>query len=105
MAKLAQWSIALLAGGGLGAGFGLLQQAARKRYEKLQQSGALRGEWQVVRGSSRRVIILVAALGLAQVICPTLFASGGQWWFSGGVLTGYGVTLIRSFRQRAAARP
>ncbi len=102
MAKLVQWPIALCAGGVLGASFGLLQNTARRRYEKLQQTGALRSEWTVVRGSSRRVIILLAALGLAQVICPSLFAAGGQWWFSGGVLAGYASFLVQEVRRRRA---
>jgi len=101
--NIIQWPMALLAGGVLGAGFGMLQNKARRRYEKLQQSGALRSEWPVVRGSSRRVIVLLATLGLAQVIWPSLFASGGQWWFSGGVLAGYAVTLFHQFRQRLSA--
>lgn len=98
--SIVQWLIALLAGGVLGAGFGLLQNKARKRYEKLQQSGVLRSEWVVVRGSSRRVILLLIALGLAQVIFPYLFTAGSQWWFSGGVLAGLGLTLFRQFRLR-----
>ncbi len=104
LTKIVQWQIALATGAVLGAGFGLLQQAARRRYEKLQQEGALRSEWTVVRGSSRRVILLLLALGLAQVLCPSLFIAGGQWWFSGGVLAGYAATLFRQFRQRGAAR-
>ncbi|MGP8202062.1 MAG: hypothetical protein ACLQU4_21455 [Limisphaerales bacterium] len=100
MGNIVQWPIALFAGAVLGAGFGMMQNTARRRYEKLQQSGALRSEWTVVRGSSRRIIVLLLALGLAQVICPFLFATGGQWWFSGGVLAGYGVILLRQLQLR-----
>ncbi len=101
--NIVQWLIASFAGGGLGLAFGLLQKWARQRYEKLQQADALRSEWVVVRGSSRRIIVLLAALGLAQIICPFLFSAGGQWWFSGGVMAGYGVMLYRQIRLRLTA--
>jgi len=97
-----QWASASAAGGLLGAGFGVMQGTARRRYEQLQQNGQLRSEWLVVRGSSRRIIALLLALGMLQVLCPWLFTSGGQWWLSGGVLAGYAVALTCQYRRRAA---
>ncbi len=97
---MAQWLLAVAGGAAVGWLFGLLQDQARRRYERLQQAGALRNEWAVVRGSSRRVMLLLIALGLAQIFCPSLFTRGRQWWFSGGVLAGYALALLRQVRLR-----
>jgi hypothetical protein len=48
----------------------------------------------------RRVAYLLAALALVQVTFPLLFATGYQWWISGGVLAGYGTVLFLQLRQR-----
>lgn len=86
----------------LGAGFGLMQSSARRRYEKLQRSGALRSEWTVVSGSGKRILLLLLALGVVQVVFPALFAVDGKWWLSGGILAGYAVSLYCQFRRRQA---
>ena len=91
---------ALLVGAIIGVGFGMLQDAARRRYEKRQQSGELKSGWAVMPGSGARVAYLLIALVLIQLICPLLFQNGTQWWVSGGVVGGYGIALFRQFRQR-----
>ena len=95
--------MALLAGGVVGYGFGQIQDAAARRYRKLQQSGQFNTSWAIVPGSMRRTAWLLVALALVQLVCPMLFANGCQWWVSGGVVAGYGVLLWRQFRLRMAA--
>jgi hypothetical protein len=90
----------LIAGGAIGLGFGLIQGAAQRRYEKLQQIGQLKNGWAVMPGSMRRVTYLLMALALVQVISPALFADGTQWWVSIGVVGGYGALLFWQLRQR-----
>ncbi|HEY4299605.1 MAG TPA: hypothetical protein VGM73_01945 [Candidatus Didemnitutus sp.] len=86
---------AVLAGGILGYGFGLLQQAALRRNEKRQQQGNLKSGFSLMPGAGVRVAYFLVTLILVQVICPLLFRDGTQWWVSGGVLAGYGWTLLR----------
>ena len=98
------WPImSVLAGGMVGYGFGKIQDAAARRYHKLQQAGQCNSSWAIVPGSMRRTAWLLVALALVQVICPMLFTAGCQWWVSGGVVAGYGVMLYRQFRLRLAA--
>jgi hypothetical protein len=90
----------LLAGGIIGAGFGMVQDAARRRNEKRQETGALKNAWTVMPGSGARVAFLLIALVLVQFLCPLLFSQGTQWFVSAGVMVGYGVMLFRQLRQR-----
>src|SRR5262249_29660319 len=90
----------LLAGGIIGYGFGLVQDAARRRNEKRQQSGELKSGWAVMPGSGARVAYLLVALALIQLVCPMLFVEGTQWWVSGGVVGGYGAVLFQQLRHR-----
>jgi hypothetical protein len=87
-------------GGAIGLGFGLIQNAAYQRHEKLQEHGKLTNGWRVMPGSARRVVYLLVALALVQLISPALFAGGSQWWVSAGVVGGYGGVLFRQLRQR-----
>lgn len=89
----------LIVGGLIGAGFGMIQDAARRRYERLQESGKLKTGWAVMPGSGVRVAYLLVVLALAQVVCPLLFKDGIQWWVSGGVVAGYGWILFRKLRR------
>ena len=98
------WSvIGLIAGAGIGYGFGLVQDAAARRNQRLEDSGKLKSTWAVMPGSMRRVSYLVIALVLVQAICPLLFANGIQWWVSGGVVGGYGLVLYSQLRQKLCA--
>jgi hypothetical protein len=93
---------ALLTGGVIGIGLGVIQDHARLRYEKLQLQGKFKSGWSATPGSFRRVAYLLVALAIVQFLCPLLFASGGisQWCVSGGVVLGYGLTLYRQLRRR-----
>src|SRR6266481_4252121 len=94
-------SIAALIGGGMiSIGFGMIQDAARRRNEKRQETGELKSGWAVMPGSGVRVAYLLIALVLIQLICPLLFRDGTQWWVSGGVVGGYGFMLFWQLRQR-----
>ena len=90
---------ALIAGGVIGLGFGLVQQIALRRNQKLEQSGRLQSGWAVMPGSMKRVAYLLVALVLVQIVCPLLFIDGSQWWVSAGVVVGYGALLFRQLRQ------
>ena len=85
---------ALLVGAIIGVGFGMIQDAARRRNEKRQQSGELKNPWMVMPGSGARVAYLLVALVLIQLVCPLLFKDGIQWWVSGGVVAGYGDSVV-----------
>jgi hypothetical protein len=87
----------LIAGGVIGVGFGMVQDAAWRRNQRLQQTGDLKSGWAVMPGSMRRVAYLLVALLVVQIFCPLLFTDGVQWWVSGGVLAGYGTMLFRQF--------
>jgi hypothetical protein len=90
----------LIAGGVIGVGFGMVQDAAWRRNQRLQQAGDLKSGWAVMPGSMRRVAYLLVALLAVQIFCPLLFTGGVQWWVSGGVLAGYGAMLFRQLRLR-----
>jgi len=95
------WELASLAAGGLiGLSFGLLQGAAARRHEKLEEAGKLKTGWSIMPGSFRRVAYLMIALVLVQIVCPLLFSDGCQWWVSGGVVAGYGCVLYAQLRRR-----
>ena len=101
LVSMVRWLVGLMAGGMIGAGFGMTQQAARRRYERLQHQGRLRSPWGVMAGSGRRAVYLLMALVLVQMVCPLLFTQGTQWWVSAGVTIGYGVLL---FRQKTSGK-
>jgi hypothetical protein len=97
------WSLAgLLAGGIIGASFGVIQNAASRRHLERQQAGQLNNGWAVMPSSMRRIAYLLGALALVQLIFPLLFTTGYQWWVSVGVVTGYGLLLFVQLRQRLA---
>jgi hypothetical protein len=91
--------VALILGGAIGVAFGLIQNAARRRHEKLQENGKLNNGWAVMPGSMRRVAYLLIALVLVQMISPALFAGFSQWCVSAGVVAGYGALLFGQLRQ------
>jgi hypothetical protein len=93
---------ASLVGGLIGAGFGVLQDAARRHNERRQQSGDLKSGWSLMPGSGARVAYLLIVLLVIQIVCPLLFRDGTQWWVSGGVAGGYGLMLFFQLRQRLA---
>jgi hypothetical protein len=95
-------SAALLAGGLIGVAFGLVQQAAARRYQKKHEAGQFDTGWAVMPGSMRRVAALLVALLLVQIVCPLLFSNGCQWWVSAGLVAGYAFMLFRQLRQRLA---
>lgn len=95
--------VALAAGGAIGLAFGLLQQAAQRRHDALQQAGKLKNVWTLMPGAGVRVAYLLIALILVQLICPLLFSDGTQWVVSGGLLLGYGWTLLSKLRSRIRA--
>jgi len=59
--------MALLAGGVVGYGFGQIQDAAARRYRKLQQSGQFNTSWAIVPGSMRRTAWLLVLCNKIQV--------------------------------------
>ena len=99
------YAFGALAGVVIGYAFGLLQQAALRRNEQRQRTGKLNSGWSLMPGSGGRVALLLIVLALIQVVCPLLFRDGTQWWVSGGVVAGYGWTLLRQLlRARKALR-
>jgi len=96
------WVASLLAGGAVGVVFGMIQETARRRYQKLEGAGRFANGWAVIPGSMSRVAFLLVALALVQVLCPLLFTQTRQWWVSGGVVAGYAFMLYRQLRQRLA---
>ena len=98
--NMLQTLTALIVGAIIGVCFGMIQDAARRRYEKRQQSGEFKSGWAVMPGSGARVAYFLIALVLIQFICPLLFKDGVQWWVSGGVVAGYGFMLFWQLRKR-----
>ena len=94
--------LGLISGGFIGVGFGMVQDAARRRNERLQESGKLKSRWSLIPGSGRRVAYLLVALVVIQIVCPLLFNAGIQWWVSAGVACGYWWLLFSRLRQRKA---
>jgi|ERR1043166_74966 hypothetical protein len=93
---------AVVTGGMIGVAFGMIQDLARRRNEKRQQTGELKSGWAVMPGSGARVAYLLIGLVLIQLICPLLFQDGTQWWVSGGLVVGYGWILLKGLRERRA---
>jgi hypothetical protein len=89
---------ALVAGALIGVAFGLIQNRAFLRNQKLQQSGSLNNGWAVMPGSMKRVAWLLIALVIIQLVCPLLFVNGTQWWVSAGVVAGYAAMLVRRLK-------
>jgi len=98
MLEILRLIAALMAGGVIGFGFGLIQEKALRRNEQRQQTGQLKSEFSVMSGSMKRVALLMITLLLVQVLCPLLFRNGTQWWVSGGVVVGYGIVLFRRLK-------
>ena len=92
--------MAVLVGGIIGAGFGMVQNAARRKNEEKQRKGELNSGWAVMPGSGTRVAYFLVVLLAVQLICLLLFRNGTQWWVTGGVGIGYGVMLALQIRQR-----
>jgi hypothetical protein len=101
---LFRFFVALVVGGIMGRAFGLLQNSARRRYEKRQLEGKLGNGWALMPLSGIRVAYFLLALALVQFICPMLFLDGTQWWVSGGVVLGYGSMLYQQIRELRAAK-
>ncbi len=99
-AQIIAAAAALVAGGTIGAGFGVIQEAARRRNERLQAAGRLTNGWAVMPASGKRVAFLLIALVLVQIFCPLLFSNDTKWWVSGGVAVGYGFALAMDLRRR-----
>ncbi len=95
-----QETAGLLVGGMIGVTFGCVQDAARRRNEKRQAEGKLNNGWQLMPGSGARIAYLLLTLVVIQLVCPLMFSDGTQWWVSGGLVAGYGVTLYMQLRRR-----
>jgi len=95
--------VGLGAGALIGYAFGLLQNAALRHHQQLEQNGKLKSGWSLMPGSGARIAYLLCALLLVQLICPLIFVGGTQWVVSGGVLLGYGWMLGVQLRQRLKA--
>jgi hypothetical protein len=100
--ELLHASASLLAGGLIGVTFGVVQQAAARRYQQKENTGQFNTGWAVMPGSMRRVAALLVTLLLVQLICPLLFSNGCQWYVSAGLVAGYALMLFRQLRQRLA---
>jgi hypothetical protein len=87
----------------VGVGFGFLQENARRRHAKREQSGQRYHGWMNVPGSMTRVAMLLVSLALAQFAFPGLFTGGNQWSVSAGVVGGYAWPLYLRFRERRAS--
>jgi hypothetical protein len=92
--------LGLVAGAGIGYVFGLIQEAAQRRNQRREESGKFKSAWFVMPGSAGRIVFLLLALVLVQVICPLLFKNGIQWSVSAGVVAGYGFVLYSQLRQK-----
>lgn len=87
----------------IGYAFGLIQNIAWRRHQKLEAEGRLKSGWSIMPGSGRRVAYLLLALFVVQLACPLFFVDGTQWLVSGGVLVGYGWMLYTQMRERLRA--
>ncbi|MEO6875707.1 MAG: hypothetical protein ABI222_12880 [Opitutaceae bacterium] len=96
-------AVGLGAGALIGYAFGLLQNAALRYNQKLEQTGQLKNGWSLMPRSGARIAYLLVALLLVQVICPLLFVGGTQWVVSAGLVLGYGWTLLTQLRLKLKA--
>ena len=92
--------IGFIAGLAIGLGFGMVQDAARRRNERREREGKTMTGWSIMPGSGVRVAYLLIALVLVQFLCPLLFRDGVQWWVSGGLVAGYGYIRFKQLRER-----
>jgi len=102
--QMLQQIAAIIVGGAIGIGFGMLQDYARRSNEKRQSEGKLNNPLTVMPGSGGRVALLLLLLVAIQVVCPLLFAGGIQWWVSGGLVVGYGVMLYLQLQQKLSQK-
>jgi|GEM_PF-988081 hypothetical protein len=93
---------ALATGSGVGFLFGTLQNAAFRRNKKLNKTGKLKSELNLMSGSLSRVATLLILLVLLQLILPFLFEGNTQWIVSAGVVLGYGWTLLKQLNNRTS---
>ncbi|HEX4343562.1 MAG TPA: hypothetical protein VH255_09235 [Verrucomicrobiae bacterium] len=94
--------LAVVAGGLIGYTFGVVQNIALRRNEERQRQGKLENGWTVMPGSGARVVYLLLVLVAIQLLCPLLFNDNTKWWVSGGVVLGYGYTLVKNLRAQMA---
>jgi len=91
---------ALAAGGLIGLGFAMLQEAGLRHHQRMEREGRVKSVWLLMPGSLGRVVCLLIALAIVQIGCPLLFREGCQWWVSAGVVGGYGFALARQLRAK-----
>ena len=92
---------AIILGGIIGAGFGILQNNALRKHKQLEKSGKLTNGWGIMPGSMQRVFYLLVLLIGIQLVCPMLFTdSTTQWLISAGIVIGYGWVLTQRIRVR-----
>jgi len=95
----------LILGGAIGYAFGTVQNMALLRNKQDQERKIPRSGWTVLPGSMGRVAILLAILGLIQILCPLFFeGTSTQWLVSAGVMIGYGWTLVHQLRHHSTYR-
>ena len=80
----------------------MIQDAALRRHQEKEQKGEFKSGWSLMPGSGGRVAMLLMTLVVVQFVCPLLFMNGIQWWVSGGVVGGYGWTLLQHLRKTMA---
>lgn len=100
MLELLRSALAVLIGFGVGYGFGLLQENARRRNATLQAKGDFKLGVQQLPGTGRRIAYLLLSLLAVQLVCPLLFRDGIQWLVSFGLLVGYGIPMWSQLRER-----
>lgn len=100
MLELLKSALAVLIGFGVGYGFGLLQENARRRNAALQSAGDFKLGVKQLPGTGRRIAYLLLSLLAVQLLCPLLFRDGIQWLVSFGLLVGYGIPMWSQLRER-----
>jgi uncharacterized BrkB/YihY/UPF0761 family membrane protein len=95
-------AVALLIGGAVGLLFGYIQNAAIKRNQEIQAKGKINSSFSFMPGSMTRVAMLLILLVIIQLTCPIFFKSNIQWFVSGGVVLGYGWTLLKKLHNNTA---
>ncbi len=95
---------ALSIGGVVGFLFGSSQNTALAGNRTRQENGKLKNGWRLMPGSFGRVALLLIVLAAVQLCCPFVFEGNIKWLVSVGVVLGYGWTLLKHLRQRAAEK-
>ena len=95
-------ALGLLVGAAIGLGFGWIQNMAARRNQAEESKGNFKSVWRLMPGSGGRVVFLLLAMVLVQVLCPMLFDESAKWWVSGGLVAGYGWMLFQKLRLRMA---